>query len=49
DRRLVEPALLTEGEIAWLDGYHARVAETIAPLVDKQTEAWLRAMTQPLL
>lgn len=49
DRRLVEPALLTEGEVAWLDGYHARVAETIAPLVDKQTEAWLRAMTQPLL
>ncbi|KAB2876626.1 MAG: aminopeptidase P family protein [Pseudorhodoplanes sp.] len=49
DRRLVEPALLTEGEIAWLDGYHARVAETIAPLVDKQTEAWLRHCAQPLL
>jgi Xaa-Pro aminopeptidase len=49
DRRLIDPTLLTIGEIAWLDNYHARVAETIAPLVDKQTDAWLRAMTQPLL
>ena len=49
DRRLIDPTLMTIGEIAWLDDYHARVAETIAPLVDKRTETWLRAMTQPLL
>jgi len=49
DRRLIDPTLMTIGEIAWLDNYHARVAETIAPLVDKQTESWLREMTQPLL
>jgi Xaa-Pro aminopeptidase len=49
DRQLIDPTLMTIGEIAWLDAYHARVAETIAPLVDKQTEEWLRAMTQPLL
>jgi len=49
DRRLIDPTLMTIGEIAWLDTYHARVAETIAPLVDKQTDTWLRAMTQPLL
>lgn len=49
DRRLVDPTLMTIGEIAWLDAYHARVAETIAPLVDKDTEAWLREMTRPLL
>jgi Xaa-Pro aminopeptidase len=49
DRRLVDPTLMTIGEIAWLDAYHARVAETIAPLVDKETEAWLREMTRPLL
>jgi Xaa-Pro aminopeptidase len=49
DRRLIDPTLMTIGEIAWLDAYHAQVAETIAPLVDKQTEEWLRAMTQPLL
>jgi Xaa-Pro aminopeptidase len=49
DRRLIDPTLMTIGEIAWLDDYHARVAATIAPLVDQQTETWLRAMTQPLL
>ncbi|GIK81498.1 MAG: aminopeptidase P family protein [Pseudorhodoplanes sp.] len=48
DRRLVEPALLTDGEIAWLDGYHARVAETLAPLVDKEGRGWLENATRPL-
>ena len=27
DARLIEPALLTAEEIAWLDAYHARVRE----------------------
>jgi Xaa-Pro aminopeptidase len=40
---------MTIGEIAWLDDYHARIAETIGPLVDRETEIWLRAMTRPLL
>ncbi len=34
DRRLIEPATADADEIAWLDGYHARVAATLAPLVD---------------
>ena len=33
---------------AWLDAYHARVAETLAPLVDADTRAWLDAATRPL-
>ena len=37
DIRLIERELLTPDEVAWLDSYHARVAETLAPLVDKQT------------
>jgi Xaa-Pro aminopeptidase len=48
DRRLIDTGLMTADEIAWLDGYHARVAETLAPLVDKDTQAWLRAATLPL-
>ena len=31
DLNLVEPSLLTESERAWLNAYHARVLETIAP------------------
>jgi Xaa-Pro aminopeptidase len=48
DRRLVEPALLTNDERRWLDDYHARVAATLAPLVDAETRAWLEAATRPL-
>ena len=48
DRRLIDPSLMTPDEIAWLDGYHARVAETLGPLVDKETLGWLRDATRPL-
>ena len=45
DNRLVEPSMLTDAERRWLDAYHARVRETIAPLVDTATRAWLLAAT----
>ena len=45
DRRLVVPALMTANETAWLDAYHARVRETLAPLLDAPTRAWLIAAT----
>ena len=50
DRALIEPAMLTADERAWLDAYHARVAETLAPLLadDSATLAWLKAATAPL-
>jgi Xaa-Pro aminopeptidase len=48
DLRLIEPRLLTRDEIAWLDDYHARVRETLAPLVDAETRKWLEATTRAL-
>lgn len=48
DRRLIDASLMTAAEIAWLDSYHARVAETVGPLVDKDTANWLAAATRPL-
>jgi Xaa-Pro aminopeptidase len=48
DRRLVIAELLTPEETAWLDRYHARVAETLAPLLDAETRAWLAGATRPL-
>jgi Xaa-Pro aminopeptidase len=48
DLALVEPALMDRGEIAWLDGYHARVRAELGPLVDPATAAWLAAATRPL-
>ena len=46
--RLVEPALLDDDELAWLDQYHARVRETLTPLVDSDTAHWLAQVTQPI-
>ena len=50
DRALIDPAMLTADERAWLDAYHACVAETLAPLLadDTATLAWLRAATAPV-
>jgi Xaa-Pro aminopeptidase len=48
DRALVDPDLLAEDEIAWLDAYHARVRDTLSPLVDEATRGWLADVTRPL-
>ena len=48
DRRLIDATMLTEGERAWIDAYHARVAREIGPLLDDETRAWLDAATRAL-
>jgi Xaa-Pro aminopeptidase len=48
DRRLILPDLLSAEEIAWLDSYHATVAQVLSPLVDAETRTWLAAATRPL-
>jgi Xaa-Pro aminopeptidase len=48
DLGLVEPSLLTEDEKAWLNAYHARVRETLLPLVDEDTRSWLTDATRAI-
>jgi Xaa-Pro aminopeptidase len=48
DRRMIETGMLTADEIAWLDSYHRRVRETLSPLVDTETRAWLEQATAAL-
>jgi Xaa-Pro aminopeptidase len=48
DRTLVDLDLLEDEELAWLDAYHARVLETIGPLVDRNTAGWLEQATAPI-
>ena len=48
DQRLIEPALLSDDETAWLNAYHARVRENLTPLCDSATAAWLADATRPL-
>ena len=50
DSRLVETALLTDAELAWLNAYHAKVWDEIAPLLAGEADVldWLRQATQPI-
>jgi Xaa-Pro aminopeptidase len=48
DRRLVEPALLSPAEIGWLNAYHARVREEVAPGLTGEDRAWLETATGPI-
>ncbi len=48
DTSLIAPELMTVQEIAWLDAYHAKVREVVAPLVNVATRTWLAAKTAPL-
>ena len=45
DRRLVEAAMLTLEELAWLNAYHARVAATLAGELGEEDRAWLAQAT----
>lgn len=48
DRRLIDVALMTPDEIAWLDAYHLRVRTTLRGALDDATGSWLEAATRPL-
>ena len=48
DRNLIDPSLLDDEEIDWLDAYHADVRATLTPLIDPDTARWLAQVTQPI-
>ncbi len=49
DRTLVDVAQMSAAQLEWLDAYHARVRETLSPLLaDPADRAWLEQATQPL-
>jgi Xaa-Pro aminopeptidase len=48
DRNLIEPSLLDDEEIDWLNAYHARVREALTPQVDAETARWLAEATRPI-
>ncbi len=48
DLNLVEPSLLTREERDWLNAYHARVRESLAPQMDNETRAWLDHATRAI-
>lgn len=48
DRALIDPSLMTPAEIAWLDAYHARVRDSVAPHLDAAGASWLTQACAPL-
>ena len=48
DKALIEPALLTAEERAWLDDYHAEVRRILAPQLSGDVLAWLEEACAPL-
>jgi len=48
DTRCIDQSLLRGDEIAWLNSYHATVAERLAPGLSGAALAWLRERTRPI-
>ena len=48
DRRLVVKEMLSEGELAWLNDYHAQVLAKIGPTLSGADRAWLDQACAPI-
>jgi len=48
DRRLIEVAMLTPNERAYVDAYHAETLAKVGPLLDGEALEWLRSQCAPL-
>jgi Xaa-Pro aminopeptidase len=48
DRNCIDTALLSPAESDWLNAYHARVLEIVAPQVEGDALAWLEAACAPI-
>lgn len=51
DRKLIEPSLMSDDELKWLNDYHAEVRQKLKPLLDKKdpkAAAFLEKATEPV-
>ena len=48
DRKLIVKDMLSPGELAWLNAYHAQVVDKIGPQLDDEERRWLEAACAPL-
>lgn len=48
DRTLIDTALMSAAEIAWVNDYHARVRETLLATIPPEARDWFIAATAPL-
>lgn len=48
DKKLIDPNLMTDAEIYWLNTYHARVIHELGPHVSQETKKWLTIQCGPI-
>ncbi|WP_230631606.1 aminopeptidase P family protein [Sphingomonas sp. Leaf37] len=48
ERDLIDPALMTADELAWLNAYHVQVVARIGPLLEGEDRGWLDRKCAPL-
>jgi Xaa-Pro aminopeptidase len=48
DRKLIDVAMLTSDERAYVDAYHAEVLAKVGPLLEGEVLDWLKAQAAPL-
>ena len=48
DVTLIEKSMLTPQEVAYLNAYHQKVYDTLAPFLKKEEKNWLREKTRPV-
>ncbi len=49
DQRLVDPTMLTDDELHWLNAYHGWVRRELTPLVADDVAQWLHRATEPMV
>lgn len=49
DLKLIDPSLMTDEEIHWLNAYHGWVRQQLSPLVSEAVGAWLERSTEPMV
>lgn len=49
DKRLIDPNMLSQPELEWLNAYHQKVCDTLSPQMDDKEREWLQEMTRPLV
>ena len=49
DQRLIDPLLMTDDELHWLNAYHGWVRRELEPIVSDDVKAWLRRATEPMI
>lgn len=48
DSSLIDLTMLSDEELAWVNGYHATVYARLSPALDAAQQAWLKEKTQEL-